>query len=497
MNLPLKGKNFRFSLVNDNLQIATRERQAFVQPSEGHVSPVGHIESGIYRSNGVSLVATQTVRRFRRGLDDHRLGIADHTQIHLLSFEGPDAYSRIGGLATRVSGLCQALVAAGHETHLWFVGEPGLPGYERRDGLHLHRFCQWISQYFPKGVYDGEYNKVPDYAGALPPVLLRDWLEPHIAKGGQAVIMGEEWQTADAILHLDHLLRHMGFRQRVRTFWNANNVFGFDHIDWARLRHAAQVTTVSRYMRQLMRQMDIEALVLPNGLPPEVYLSPDRAGVSALRAAFSGRVAITKMARWDPDKNWLGTVRLVAELKRQGHRPLLIARGGREDHGVDVLREMSALGLRVAPRTQHQDGTHGLSQILSDVHDIDVLHVMSQVDPDGRRALFRASDVVLANSTHEPFGLVGLEAMAAGGIACTGYTGEDYAISGRNAIVLQTDDPREFVELYQQVRTNPNYASSMRRAGRVTARQYAWPSIIRSSLAPRLASLRQDAKPGF
>jgi glycosyltransferase involved in cell wall biosynthesis len=87
--------------------------------------------------------------------------------------------------------------------------------------------------------------------------------------------------------------------------------------------------------------------------------------------------------------------------------------------------------------------------------------------------------------------------MAAGGIACTGYTGEDYAISGRNAIVLQTDDPREFVELYQQVRTNPNYASSMRRAGRVTARQYAWPSIIRSSLAPRLASLRQDAKPGF
>src|SRR6201989_1190633 len=36
-----------------------------------------------------------------------RLGIPEHTQFHVLSFEGPDPYSRIGGLETRVSGLCQ------------------------------------------------------------------------------------------------------------------------------------------------------------------------------------------------------------------------------------------------------------------------------------------------------------------------------------------------------------------------------------------------------
>ena len=94
----------------------------------------------------------RNLKRLRRGpsgsyeLYRDRLGIPEHTQFHLLSFEGPDPYSRIGGLETRVSGLCQALVSAGHETHLWFIGEPGLPGYERRDGLHLHRFCQWISQ---------------------------------------------------------------------------------------------------------------------------------------------------------------------------------------------------------------------------------------------------------------------------------------------------------------------------------------------------------------
>ena len=421
------------------------------------------------------------------------LGIPPHTQFHVLAFEGPDAYSRIGGLETRVSGLCEALVQAGHETHLWFVGEPGLPGYEVRDGLHLHRFCQWISAYHPKGVYDGEYNKVPDYAASVPPALMRDWLLPQLDQGRHAVIMAEEWHTADTVLHLDYLLRCSGQRQNVRTFWNANNVFGFDHIDWERMRNAACVTTVSRYMRQLMQAMNIEAVVLPNGLSRDVYLAPDRNAVQHMRFAFQGRTAITKMARWDPDKNWLGSVRLVAELKRLGHRPLLIARGGREAHGAEVLGEMAALGLRVAPRAA-EPGTRGLAHALSEAQAYDVLNITSHVDPDSRRALFRASDVVLANSTREPFGLVGLETMAAGGIACTGYTGEDYAMSGRNAIVLQTEDPREFVELYHQVRSNPEYESAMRRAGRWTARQYAWPSIIRTALAPRLGAAAQMSR---
>jgi hypothetical protein len=50
--------------------------------------------------------------------------------------------------------------------------------------------------------------------------------------------------------------------------------------------------------------------------------------------------------------------------------------------------------------------------------------------------LFSGSAAVLANSGREPFGLVGLETMAAGGVACTGSTGEDYVVPGQNALVL-------------------------------------------------------------
>jgi hypothetical protein len=93
-------------------------------------------------------------------------------QFHILSFEGPDQYARTGGIASRISGLSVALAEAGFETHLWFIGDPSLAGHEGWGRLWLHRWCQWISQYHPAGVYDGEEGKRADYAASLPPFLL-------------------------------------------------------------------------------------------------------------------------------------------------------------------------------------------------------------------------------------------------------------------------------------------------------------------------------------
>jgi hypothetical protein len=116
-------------------------------------------------------------------------------QFHVLSFEGPDPYARAGGIASRVTGLTQALAAMGFETHLWFVGDAHLPGHETQDQLRLHRWCQWISRSHPLGVYDGEEGKRTDYAVSLPPFLFREVLLPHVQHGGQAVILAEEWHT--------------------------------------------------------------------------------------------------------------------------------------------------------------------------------------------------------------------------------------------------------------------------------------------------------------
>ena len=82
-------------------------------------------------------------------------------QFHVLSFEGPDAHSRAGSLATRAGGLVRTLAGLGFEAHLWFIGDPALPGHERRESLHLHRWAQWVSRHHPGGVYDREWSGIP------------------------------------------------------------------------------------------------------------------------------------------------------------------------------------------------------------------------------------------------------------------------------------------------------------------------------------------------
>jgi glycosyltransferase involved in cell wall biosynthesis len=407
-------------------------------------------------------------------------------QLHVLSFEGPDPYARAGGLATRMEGLTQALAAAGHEVHLWFVGDPEAPDVEHRDGVVLHRWCQGISRHHPAGVYAGEGAKEEDYARALPRRLFDQVLRPALERGERGVVLAEEWQTVRAVLQLDDLLRDAGLRERVTILWNANNTFGFEGIDWPALARAARITTVSRYMKHRMREIGVEALAIPNGLAADAFAAVDTQAVASLRGAFRDRLLLTKMARWDPDKSWLAAVETTAAIKRRGWQPLLVARGGGDErYGQLVLDTARRLALRVEER-QAAPGPGGLAEALSDAGEADVVHLRSHVAPDARRALLRASDAVLANSSHEPFGLVGLETMAAGGVACTGCSGEDYAVPGQNALVLETGEPDEFIGLYERLRRRPEDLRALRRAGRATARRYAWPDVVARVLLPRV-----------
>jgi len=414
-------------------------------------------------------------------------------QFHVLSFEGPDSYSRVGGLATRVEGLTETLAALGFETHLWFIGDPDLPGDEVRGHLHLHRWAQWLSRHHPAGVYDGELSKSAEYARTLPEHLIWNFLLPQSRRGGHAVILAEEWQTADAVLHLDWLLRKAGIRECASILWNANNTFGFERIRWDRLGAAAVLTTVSRYMKHQMSDAGVSPLVIPNGLSADAFDPPDRPAVAELRRRFRGRMLLAKMARWDPDKRWIAAVEIVAEMKRLSWRPLLIARGGTEPHGEEVLAAARAHGLRVCERHWKEPGVAELLGAVQDINDTDVVLLRSHVGPEARRTLFRSANAVLANSEHEPFGLVGLETMAAGGIACTGCSGEDYAIAGQNALVLETGDPHEFLGLFGRLRANPAEASALRRSGRSTAQRYAWPQVARAVLLPRIELARSGA----
>lgn len=417
-------------------------------------------------------------------------------QFHLLAFEGPDDYSRAGGIATRITGLARALAEANCDTHLWFIGDPALPGHEQHEQLRLHRWCQWISYHHPGGVYDGEEGKRLDYAASLPPFLLQEALAPALRQGERAVVLAEEWHTVDAVLHLDWLLRQDGLRRQVTIFWNANNTYSFDRIDWRRLAQAAIITTVSRYMKHLMWRWNVDPLVIPNGLAADAFVLPERDAVAAFHRRVRGRTVVSKVARWHPDKRWLLAIDAVVAMKRLGWRPLLVARGGVEPHGSEVLTAAAKAGLRVLERAPVEPGVPGLLGALEGSEEADILSLRSPLSAEGSRLLFHCSHAVLANSGHEPFGLVGLETMAARGVACTGASGEDYVVPGHNALVLETNDSREFIASLDALRANPAKEQAVRRAGQATAKLFTWSQVMQRVLLPQLRLLGAEAPGG-
>jgi glycosyltransferase involved in cell wall biosynthesis len=401
------------------------------------------------------------------------------TEFAILSFEGPDVYSQAGGLGVRVKGLARTLAQLGYQTHLYFVGDPDLPGVETHEAgrLTYRRWGQWISARRRGGVYDGEDEKIRDWNTSLPPSLIDNVIAPAVGAGRNVVVLGEEWHTAASMNLISDSLYYRSLRDRVVMLWNANNTFGFHRINWGALGFAATVTTVSRYMKFKMWESGQNPIVIPNGIPRASILDADPEAVAELRAAAAADQFCFKIGRFDPDKRWLMAISAAGYLKRRGKHVKLVIRGGREPHGGEVLAHAQNQGLKIVHVNAPADPA-GLSAILRENPDTDLINLTSFVSDPMLAVIYASCDAVLANSGHEPFGLVGLEVMASGGIAVTGSTGEDYAEPYRNALVLETDDPIELVTGLNLLKERPRLVASIRRRGRRTAREYTWEKVI-------------------
>ncbi|MHB8631557.1 MAG: glycosyltransferase family 4 protein [Candidatus Limnocylindria bacterium] len=402
------------------------------------------------------------------------------SEVVLVAFEGPDRYSFVGGLATRMTGLAEALTARGRRVRHLFVGDPALPAVEQRSGgmLRLERWGQWISRYHPKDVYDGEDGKWRDFSRTVPPHLLEEIVVPASRQGKRAVVLFEDWQTADAAINTAVLVERAGLRGAITPFWNANNTYGFGSIAFPLLARATTVTTISRFMRAELVRSGVEAEVLPNGIAARFAEPVPAADARVMRAALAGRPSLVKVARFDADKRWLWAIDAIAHLRDLGTRPRFVMRGSRSDYAdvVDArIRERGltvqriSLGANAAP----QELAAALRAVDSDIAFLDFF-----VSEPALRALYAGADGVLANSEKEPFGLVGLEVMGAGGIAFVGRTGEDYAIPYGNAVVVQSDDPRELMTHLAALGSRPELGARIRADGRATATRYVWPRML-------------------
>ena len=408
----------------------------------------------------------------------------ENTIFVLLCFEGPDVYSTAGGLGTRVTELSEALAQQGYTTHLIFIGAPDKPNVETRvDGrLILKRWSQWISKYYPNGVYDGEEQKLYDFNESIPYHIYNEIVRPAQAEGKTVVIMGEDWHTSEAISRTSDLLNWFGMRQKVVIMWNLNSLMSLYRINWGRLSFVSTICTVSKYMKHKMWDYGVNPLVIPNGIPKRHLTPVDPIDVERLReVARLGdprRLFLFKIGRFDPDKRWMMAVEAVARLKHSGHPVTLFVRGGIEPHGAEVLRHAYQMGLSIRDIVARRPNLKQCIDAVAKAGPADIYNLRFFLPEEFVRTTYAAADATLANSGHEPFGLVGLEVMAAQGIAVTGSTGEDYAVSFENTIVTETDDPDEIVGYLLYLRRHPEEQERIRTAGRQTAEQFLWDQVI-------------------
>jgi glycosyltransferase involved in cell wall biosynthesis len=417
-------------------------------------------------------------------------------QFVLLSFEGPDEYSTAGGLGVRMKELALELARQGFPTHLVFVGDPDLPGQSRpHENLVLHRWCQWLSRHYREGVYAGEEGKLADWDATLPAFVTDSIVAPAAKEGRLTAVLAEEWHTANSTCLVSDHLHRAGMRDKAVILWNANNVMGFDRIDWPRLAFCSQITTVSRYMKHIMWGRGVNPVVIPNGIPADRVHDPDPAAVRALREAVGAEQLLFKIGRWSPDKRWNMAIAALAEERRQDRDTTMVIRGGIEPHALEVLHNAHMAGLSIADVRLPRDTKEAL-RTLAALPRADIYNVQNFMSDELIGLLYAGSDAVLANSGHEPFGLVGLEVMAVGGLAFVGSTGEDYAVPYLNAVVLDSDDPMEISVALEYLRRHPEVADRIREEARQTARSFSWSTIIEDTLLGKLkyVALRQDVR---
>jgi glycosyltransferase involved in cell wall biosynthesis len=220
----------------------------------------------------------------------------------------------------------------------------------------------------------------------------------------------------------------------------------------------------------------VNPLVTPNGIAPSALVQVPAADTRTLRRAFAGDIALFKIGRYSPDKRWTTALDAVAVLRYLGTSARILIRGDKSPYGYEVLALARSRGLVVEDLTERYTTVSELAQAIQERPHADILNLTSFLPDELLPVIYAAVDAVLANSGHEPFGLVGLEVMAAGGLAFVGSTGEEYAEPHRNAVVLDTDDPREIAVQIRQL--TPGTIKTMKRNGKETAKAYIWPEVL-------------------
>ncbi|MEV0720256.1 glycosyltransferase family 4 protein [Asanoa sp. NPDC050611] len=407
-------------------------------------------------------------------LDDEPVTGSGIRRVLMLSWEYPPVV--VGGLGRHVHSLATSLAAAGHEVTVVTRHAAGAPLEEYQEGVRIVRapedppnfplatpsllawtmaFNHTLTRAALRACESGQYDVIHAH----------DWLVTHTA-----VTLKEHLDLPlVATIHATEAGRHQG--------WLPDEMNRCIHsVEWWLAREACKVLVCSAYMKwEVSRLLELPSdrvEVIPNGVNDRVWRAGPRA-VATARKQFAGDGPLVGFAG-----------RLVYEKGVQ--------------HIIRAVPRLAAdhPGLRVVIAG---DGPFR-GELESETHRLGIPDKVSFVGFQSEAtlpALLAATDTTVVPSLYEPFGMVALEAAAAGAplaVAATGGLAE-IVEPGVTGVTFPHSDPDALAGAVDSLLGDSRFARKVAKKARtMVAKRYGWSTIAeRTADAYRNAILESPA----
>ena len=395
-------------------------------------------------------------------------------RILMLSWEYPPVL--VGGLGRHVHALSGALAAAGHEVTVVTRHAAGAPLREHVNGVRVIRaaedpvafplatgsllawtmaFNHTLTRAALRAGDDGEYDVIHAH----------DWLVAHTAIT-LAEHLGLPLVTT---IHATEAGRHQGWLPEELN----RTIHAVEH--WI-THESDRVIVCSGYMRQQVTSLfgapQSRVDVVPNGVDDRAWRAGARA-VAAARARFAGDGPLIGYAgRLVYEKGVQHLVHAVPRLRRR-HPGLRVVIAGDGPYREQLQAEAAALRL---------DGTVRFAGFMT----------ATQLP-----AMLAATDATVVPSLYEPFGMVALEAAAAGAplaVAATGGLAE-IVEPGVTGVTFPHSDPEALAGAVDRLLADEVFARRVaRRARSMVGARYSWPAIAERTVLTYLGAGREGGR---
>ncbi|WP_326557084.1 glycosyltransferase family 4 protein [Micromonospora sp. NBC_01796] len=398
-------------------------------------------------------------------------------RILMLSWEYPPVL--VGGLGRHVHALSVALAAAGHDVTVITRHADNAPYEEYADGVRIIRAPE-DPVTFPLAT-----DSLLAWTMAFNHTLTRAALRANNTSTGYDVIHAHDWLVAHTAInlkeHLDIPLvttihateagRHQG--------WLPGDMNKSIHsMEWWLSHESSRVITCSGYMRDQVNNLfnlpTTQIDVVPNGVDDRAWHAKPRAVASA-RAKFAGDGPLIAFAgRLVYEKGVQHLVHAIPRL-RDRHPGLRLVIAGDGPYRNELQHEADRLRL---DQTVNFLGFMNESQL---------------------PAVLGATDATVVPSLYEPFGMVALEAAAAGAplaVAATGGLAE-IVEQGVTGVTFPHSDPEALAGAVDTLLADGVFARRVaRRARTMVTERYGWSAIAARTAATYTSAVREAGATG-